>query len=752
MNTGAIGSKGPEMQQRSVNKGVGWGGKTLRELWEEKERLYRKTGCYYGLRDLPLWKEDPLKLEVLASRLLAAAIAGRETTRMISASPIVREVSELAVAIYTPEGDCILQSTGIIIHIPLMGQVIEWMINENYEEEVGINEGDCFTSNDNYIAGMHPPDVYDITPIFYEGELAGWVGTVIMEADVGALAPGCMPSGATERFVEGLRFSAEKTAVNDRHLKVFERRARLGTRMPDLFLLDRKGALAANVKVRNEVGKIIQEFGVEFYMEGTRELIEMERRAQLERVRKRAVPGKFHSPTSFEIYLTRTIAPPHHARDRITLVPFDFHIKPDGRYYLDFDGAGSWGWHAANATPSALLGGACLMLTQTIAYDGKANQGTFLTLEMNTPYDTFVNPSSPNIAASMLFSWPVIGGAIWMGLQSRAFFSRGFLEEFRAPAPMGFATSGVVGYAGKNQWGMDFGFPIMEAPGCSGSGGFAIRDGILSDAIILPPSDMGNAEVWELVLPLLWMGRKFIPDACGWGKYRSGPSIMATYMVYKTDLLSLDTNPEGHCERIGCNTGMFGGYPALSGFAKVSVNANTMELIQQQQSLAHGEGYPGAGDIEENIRGDLIIPRMNSYVKAIAKHGDVIQCYMGMGAGGTGDPVKRNSALAKWDLDNGLLTIDRCRRICCIDARYGEMAEEWAIDEKKTAELRQKTRKKRLAKGIPAKEWWQKRRQDIIDGNLPPLLKEMYNDSLAKGERWPGEFRAFWQLPEDFTF
>ena len=57
-----------------------------------------------------------------------------------------------------------------------------------------------------------------------------------------------------------------------------------------------------------------------------------------------------------------------------------------------------------------------------------------------------------------------------------------------------------------------------------------------------------------------------------------------------------------------------------------------------------------------------------------------------------------------------------------------------------------------MAKGVPAKEWWQKRRQDIIDGNLPPLLKEMYDDSLAKGQRWPGEYRAFWQLPEDFTF
>jgi N-methylhydantoinase B/oxoprolinase/acetone carboxylase alpha subunit len=739
------------MKQKSIRKGIGWGGKTLKDMCEEKERLHKQTGCYYGLNELPLMKENPLKLEVLASRLLAAVIAGRETTRMISASPLVRDVAELAVALYTPEGDCIIHSTGIVIHIPLIGQVVKWMIKQNYEHEEGINEGDSFTSNDNYIAGMHTPDVYDIMPIFWEGEVVGWVGNVIMEPELGALAPGCMPSGATERFVEGLRFSAEKTAVNDKHTKAFERRICLGCRMPDLLLLDRKGALACNIKVREEIKKIIKEFGVAYYMAGIRELIETERRAQLERVKRRTVPGKFHSPTTYEMYLTRTIAPPHHAIDNITLVPCDFYIKSDGTYYLDFDGAGSWHWHSSNTSPSAIMGAACLMLTQTIAYTGRANQGTFLAVKMNTPYDTFVNPSSPNVASGMFFSWPIMGGAIWLGQQSRAFFCRGFVEECRAPTPLGAGASGVSALAGRSHWGMDFGFQMMEAPGFFGGGAFAIRDGVLSDIIFLPESDMGNCEVWEMVLPLLWMGRRFVPNTCGWGRYRSGRSLMGTYMVYKTELLSLDTTSMAHCEKIGANSGMFGGYPGHGGFGKIVKNANTIELIVQRKPLAHGTGYPGVGDLEENIGGDLIVPLANAYVKGIFRHGDWFQGYMGTG-GGMGDPIKRSLAAAKEDLDSGVISIDRCRSIYCVDARYDEKAEEWVIDEKETEELRGEKRKERLAKGIAAKEWWQRRRQDIIEGKLPPMLKEMYNDSLAKGKRWPGEFRGFWHLPEDFTF
>jgi len=53
---------------------------------------------------------------------------------------------------------------------------------------------------------------------------------------------------------------------------------------------------------------------------------------------------------------------------------------------------------------------------------------------------------------------------------------------------------------------------------------------------------------------------------------------------------------------------------------------------------------------------------------------------------------------------------------------------------------------------MPAREWWERRRETIANRELQPLLKAMYNDSLAKGKRWSKEFRAFWDLPEDFTF
>ena len=214
------------VQDITEKKGIGQDSTTLKEMLDKSRQLWNETGNYYGLKKRPLSEKDPLKMELLWSRLLGAVVAGRESARMIAASPLIREVGELATAIYTPEGYCVVQSTGIILHITLMGETIQWMIDQDYEHDAqigGIREGDIFNSNDGNIAGMHSMDVYDITPIFWEGELVAWVSTVTMEGETGALSPGLQPSGATERFVDGLRLTCEKTGTNDTYFKSFER-------------------------------------------------------------------------------------------------------------------------------------------------------------------------------------------------------------------------------------------------------------------------------------------------------------------------------------------------------------------------------------------------------------------------------------------------------------------------------------------------------------------------------------------------
>ena len=86
----------------------------IRERLIESERLMEETGCYDGITELELRQQDPLKFEALHTKLRAFCVSAREMARRISASPGVREVGEMVVAIYTPEGDAIALSNGIM--------------------------------------------------------------------------------------------------------------------------------------------------------------------------------------------------------------------------------------------------------------------------------------------------------------------------------------------------------------------------------------------------------------------------------------------------------------------------------------------------------------------------------------------------------------------------------------------------------------------------------------------------------------
>jgi N-methylhydantoinase B/oxoprolinase/acetone carboxylase alpha subunit len=89
------------------------------------ERVFAETGSYAGLSgELAMKDTDPIGYEKLFARLRGGLVSARETALNISASPIVRELGELCFALYTPEGDSIALSTGIIVHVHTMSDEI----------------------------------------------------------------------------------------------------------------------------------------------------------------------------------------------------------------------------------------------------------------------------------------------------------------------------------------------------------------------------------------------------------------------------------------------------------------------------------------------------------------------------------------------------------------------------------------------------------------------------------------------------
>ena len=190
-----------------IKKPIGWDGKTLKEMLVSSREQFEKTGSYCGATSLHLKEKDPLKYERLYSRLRGTMVASREAALRVSASPIVKELGELCFALYTPEGDSVVLSTGIIVHVHTMSMAIKWMIDNDYEADPGINPGDIFANNDPLIGDAHTADVQSLTPIFYAGEVVGWVGAVTHVMDCGGVDAGGLPIMTINRFGDGLYLS-----------------------------------------------------------------------------------------------------------------------------------------------------------------------------------------------------------------------------------------------------------------------------------------------------------------------------------------------------------------------------------------------------------------------------------------------------------------------------------------------------------------------------------------------------------------
>ncbi len=713
----------------------------LKEQLIKSEEAFKKNGYY--TKDLECKKNDPVKYEIFHSRLLSSLQASRETAKSISASPMVKEVGELCFALYTPEGDSVCLSTGIVVHVHTMSRCIKWMLENDYEDEptIGIREGDSFANNDCFIGGVHVADIMDLTPIMYEGELVGWVGGVTHVLEVGGVDPGSMPSSAITRFHEGITLPAQKVAENDTLRRDYEIMIERCTRAPHFWLLDEKARIAGNCLIRESVKEIIKDMGLEYYKKATKELIEEGRRTLLENVKQRLIPGKYRTLAFVDMDYTNKNMPAIANKDNLTLMPLEMTIGSTGKITLDYEGAGKWGYHFGNSSTSAMDGGFFVGLTQFLGYDGKINDGGWLACEMKLPYGSVLNPDT--IFAGVSASWATLQPAVsaMYELLSRGFYARGYREEILAGAPL----TPAVETGGTDQYGNDFGTLISELVAC-GSGARGLMDGIdTAYALWNPEADMGNVEFWELIIPQVFIGRRITPDSGGFGKYRGGSGFHSTLLVYHSDnvlMANLGASGAYTCP------GMMGGYPAPYSYLNYACDTNIAELIQQKRPLPHWEGPdPSNSLMKQLIEAKKMVQGGDGLLFSAPFSQYDLFTHFYTGGGGYGDPLNRDPKLAVDDLKNGHTTL---RTVTGVNGIVLD-PDSYEVDIEETETLRKKKRQERLKRAITVENYKKQEREKIIKGHLHKNIKDMYKSSFKLSNIFRKEFIEYWNLPEDFT-
>lgn len=716
---------------------------SLKARMAASEARMTETGHYDGVSDLQLREQDPLKYETLHTKLRSFCVSAREMARRISASPGVREVGEMVVALYTPEGDAVALSNGIMVHVHTTSRFIKWMIDNDYEGDPCIEEGDIFANNDAFISTVQCPDVMDVVPIYHGGELVGWVGAVCHELEVGGITPGGDVALAQERYTEGLFVCAEKVGRNDELRRDYLIRCERNLRMPIYWILDEKAKVAACIEIREQVKALIDDIGIDYYRRACKEFIEEGRRVQLARTRQLTVPGRYRAHT-FYGHVTegkpglQKLGP----ENILYSMPMEMNIGVDGHVHVDFDGTQRWGYHSMNCTPSGMDGGMFVTLTQHMNFEGRVNDGAWLATSLNLPEGSWTNPDTIECATAT--SWALLLPAFgaFQRMLSRGFLARGFKEEIF----VGQVNSPMIELGGESQYGTRFGAAHFECA-AAGSGALGIKDG-LDTAYVgwNPESDMGNVEIWEQSMPFLYLGRSITTDSGGAGRYRGGVGFTSTWLVHNTSQLTVVTSE--HSARVFDNAGMCGGYPAPTvQIHYVMRGSDIAQRVADRQPIPHGLGTDRATtDLERLLDGDLEVVE-GPYLSYPLRQGDVF-AHSYNGGGGYGDVLERDPALVASDVENGYVTAEAARRSFGVE--LVEDGGRWRVDEAATQKRRDEQRQRRRSRAIPVSQWIEHERERVRAMDFVAEVRTMYRQSFEMSDQFAQEFRDFWQLGDDF--
>jgi N-methylhydantoinase B/oxoprolinase/acetone carboxylase alpha subunit len=702
---------------------------TLKERLAEQDRRIAESGNYES--DLALKEKDPIAFEVLFTKLLQTATNAREIALSISASPSTREQGEIIFGLYTPEGDSVCLSTGLMIHVHTMSRAIKWMIENDYESAPGFREGDYYFNNDSFIGGGHPSDQMLITPFFVDGELEGWIGGLTHVTETGAVEPGAMGSSFTSRFAEGLILPCLKIGENDELRRDFDILVDRGTRSSISWLADNRAKLTGLRLIRETVKTLIEQVSLDYYRKVTREYIEDTLRATREKVRRSLYPGRYREVAWRGVTIL--------GQESLLHAPCETFVTRDGRIILDYDGLPSARKQPFQGTLPLFEGMLFNALIQHVFYDLRYNDGTFLAVELHVPEGTTCNPGNIQLPTTL---WgPAYGGMQALGqCIARAYYAQGYREEVHASGPL---TSGnLVG--GIDQYGRQFGSQCFEFAS-SGMFATAFMDGLdtaFSD--FNAEGDMGDAEVWEQQMPQIYLAREIRKDGGGPGRFRGGNGIHSLYLI--PDGIDMEMGAFGS-PPIFSTAGLMGGYPAASLRVWVGRRTNVPEIIGAGVHLPNGEGDGPIPDFVQSIEAEWEFVHGQNYTARPLPPFSIFSVVSGDG-GGYGDPLERDPSSVVLDLDNAVTTERTARDVYGVVVSRGERGFE--VDAKATEEIRDAKRRERLERGVPASQYKKQVRERLLSGDIPGPAKALYRDVLKISAKFANEFKTFWDLPDDY--
>lgn len=207
---------------------------------------------------------DPITIQILRNKISSFVDEMHYHFYRSGYSTIIRESRDFSCVVLDRTGRLVV-APPMFFHAPvyrhLVGRILEIY---GPSAERPIKPGDVFISNHPYEGGLpHVSDMAVAMPIFADGEIVAFTGSIAHKADVGGTVPGSTSANATEMFQEGVLVPPIRIYDGGRPLPDVERLILANTRQPELVRGDLRAQVAVTRMGAERVTEICDRFGAD---------------------------------------------------------------------------------------------------------------------------------------------------------------------------------------------------------------------------------------------------------------------------------------------------------------------------------------------------------------------------------------------------------------------------------------------------------------------------------------------------------
>lgn len=567
---------------------------------------------------------DPITMQVVRYGLEQIADEMGYTIMRTARSTVIKEVLDFSCTLADRQGRTIAQAH----HVPmLLGSLDITMrrVLEHYGSgSERLEEGDVVISNDPYLGGQHVMDMQVSAPVFEDGALIGLVGNIAHQVDMGGMAPGGVAGGMTEIFQEGVRFPMIKFHQRGVESREVVRMIAGNVRIPEVTLGDMRSQVsAANVGVRR-FKEIYRKHGPAIFHSAVDALLDYSE--------ERICRGLRRIPDG--VYTGEDFVDDDGIGDEPLRVAVTISKAGDG-ITVDFEGSSPQARGNVNCPIASTCAAVYYVVIALADPHIPPNAGAFRPVKLRIPEGTIVNPRPPAGVTARTNTTAKIVEAMFRA------FAEAVPDRVVSGSHAQSTTCGFVGYHPRS--GKRFSFTDIEVGGAPAR---PYRDGRDGQDSHLARFMNTPIEAAEMEFPILTERLEFRPDSGGAGLYRGGLAV-------RRDIKLL---------------------------ANVSFARYGDRHKFPPWGVAGGkDGAVGEFVLNPGREGEQ---RLRSKGLSQLSAGDVVSLRL-PGAGGYGDPSRRDPEAVARDVREGKVSREAARR------DYGvALTAELSVDEQETARLR----------------------------------------------------------------